>query len=93
MVSMLSKLFGSGRKGRHHTRPAVRGPGASRLSRCRPQLEALEDRALLSVVGVGGFYTPDDGYRHAIVGLTDGTVHEVYYSPAVGIFDATLENF
>jgi hypothetical protein len=48
---------------------------------------------LLSIVGVGGLYSPDDGFRHAIVGTTDGNMHEIYYSPNVGIFHDVLANF
>jgi hypothetical protein len=44
-------------------------------------LESLEDRQMLSHGGIAGFYTPDDGLRHAVVAGADGTVREVVYTP------------
>jgi hypothetical protein len=45
------------------------------------------------VQGVGGFYTPDDGFRHVIAGMADGSIHEIFYSPYYGIFDTTVWNY
>jgi hypothetical protein len=33
-----------------------------------------------NIVDVGSFFSPDDGYRHAIVGTADGTVTEIFFS-------------
>jgi hypothetical protein len=43
-----------------------------------------------SVVNVGGFHTPDDGYRHGIVATNDGKISEIFYSPAIGVHIAQL---
>ncbi len=43
--------------------------------------------------GVGGFYTDDDQYRHAIVATTNGDVHEIFYSPAIGIHDSVIAHY
>jgi hypothetical protein len=36
------------------------------------------------IIGSDGFYSPDDGYRHAIVGTADGTVSEIFFNPNTG---------
>lgn len=36
------------------------------------------------VIACDGFYTPDDGFRHAIVGTRDGGVTEIFYHPDKG---------
>ena len=45
-----------------------------------------------NLVDVGGFFSDDDGYRHAIVGVADGTVTEIYYNPDFGIFQVEIAN-
>jgi hypothetical protein len=39
---------------------------------------------------VGGFFSSDDNYRHAIVALGDGSVHEVFYNPQTGLGETVL---
>ena len=73
MRRFLNWMRGSSRASRPTHRPSA----------VRLRLEAMETRSLPSITGVAGFYTPDDGFRHAIVGTTDGVVHEVYYTITV----------
>jgi hypothetical protein len=42
------------------------------------------------VLGVTAYYTPVDGFRHAIVALASGQIWEVYYQPKYGIFQDLL---
>jgi hypothetical protein len=42
------------------------------------------------VIRVGGFYSDDDGYRHALINTTDGDLHEIFYNPGTGQGDAVL---
>ncbi len=42
------------------------------------------------IVGISGHFSAFDGYRHAIVALTDGTVHEVYWKGGTAIIDQVL---
>jgi hypothetical protein len=44
------------------------------------------------VLRVGGFYSDDDGYRHALVNTGDGQLHEIFYNPATGQGDAILSD-
>jgi hypothetical protein len=44
------------------------------------------------VVCVGGFYSDDDGFRHALVNTVDGDLHEIFFNPDIGIGDALLGN-
>src|SRR5262249_14806254 len=44
-------------------------------------------------VGMAGFYTADDNFRHAIVGLADKTVHEIFYHAGVGVFDSVIASY
>ncbi len=46
-----------------------------------------------SVVGVAGFFSTDDNYRHACVGIDDGNVWEVFYNPQQGLGRTVLANF
>lgn len=41
----------------------------------------------------GSYFTPNDGYRHAIVSTSDGEVHEVFYNPRTGKGNARLACF
>src|SRR5262245_32124569 len=71
-VSMFRKLFGLDRKGRS-SQPRPSAPKVSRSNRWRPQLEALEDRCLPSMVTVTNLL--DDGagsLRAAIRGAASG---------------------
>jgi hypothetical protein len=38
-----------------------------------------------SVVACDGFFTPDDKSRHAMTGIADGSVWEIYYNPQRGV--------
>jgi hypothetical protein len=42
---------------------------------------------------LGGFFSPTDGYRHAIVGTADGKVFEIFFNPATGTGRAYLACF
>jgi hypothetical protein len=55
-------------------------------------LEALEDRWLPSG-GLAGYFTPTDGYQHAIVGDVNGAVHEFFFNPAAGNGSDVLGSF
>lgn len=46
-----------------------------------------------SIVGIGGFFSSDDNFRHAIVGTGDGNVTEIFYNPWVGQGQVVLANF
>jgi hypothetical protein len=64
----------------------------------RPVVEALEARLVLSsdFVGVAGYYTPSDGYQHALLATTDGTVREVFFGnpqDGNGVHKDTLAHF
>jgi hypothetical protein len=41
----------------------------------------------------GSYFTPDDGFRHAIVSTSDGELHEAFYSSAAGSGVDTLAFF
>lgn len=43
-----------------------------------------------SIVRVGGFYSDDDGFRHALVNTGNGKLHEIFYKPDLGQGDAIL---
>lgn len=45
------------------------------------------------VVALDGFYTQDDQFRHAIVGLDDGTLMEIFFNPNQGVGQAVLGQF
>jgi subtilase family serine protease len=45
------------------------------------------------VVSVGGFFSSDDNYRHAIVATNDGTVTEAFFNPQQGQGQAVLGTF
>src|SRR2546423_433987 len=34
---------------------------------------------------LGSYFTPNDGYRHAIVSTSDGDIHEIFYRPDIGV--------
>jgi hypothetical protein len=42
---------------------------------------------------LGSYFTPNDGYRHAIVSTSDGELHEIFYSPRTGKGIAKLAYF
>ena len=42
---------------------------------------------------LGSYFTPNDGYRHAIVSTSDGEIHEVFYNPKTGTGNAKLAHF
>jgi subtilase family serine protease len=44
-----------------------------------------------NVVSVAGYYTPNDGFQHAIVATGDGKVHEVFFDPTKGVFQGINE--
>ena len=46
-----------------------------------------------AIVSVGGFFSPDDNYRHAIVATKDGKVTEVFFNPQRGQGQAVLGTF
>ena len=45
------------------------------------------------IVALDGFYTEDDQFRHAVLGLKDGSLVEVFFSPEQGIGQAVLGQF
>jgi hypothetical protein len=45
------------------------------------------------LTSLGSYYTPSDGYRHAIVATSDGEVHEIFFNPKTGRGNATLACF
>jgi hypothetical protein len=45
-----------------------------------------------NIVDVGGFFSPDDGFRHAIVGTADGTVTEIYFSEDLRVWQSAIAN-
>src|SRR5262249_25084453 len=59
--------------------------GAGRIHDIRfgaPGEVAIDLRTVASnVVDVGGFFSSDDNYRHAIVAAGDGSVRELFYKP------------
>jgi hypothetical protein len=42
------------------------------------------------VIACDGFFTPDDGFRHAIVATADGSIIELFYNPDQGQGDVVL---
>lgn len=42
---------------------------------------------------LGSYFTPNDGYRHAIVSTIDGEIHEIFYNPKTGKGNARLACF
>jgi hypothetical protein len=46
-----------------------------------------------TIVGVGGFFSGDDNYRHAIVATSNGNVTEIFYNPYLGQGQVVLANF
>lgn len=66
-----------------------------RLSRASfySQVGTAQLAAYDGVVCVGGFYSDDDGFRHALVNTTDGALHEIFFNPNSGQGDAVLGNF
>jgi hypothetical protein len=45
------------------------------------------------LAALDGFFTADDQFRHAILGLGDGSLVEVFFNPAKGLGQALLGNF
>lgn len=45
------------------------------------------------IVGVAGYNTPDDGFRHVIAATVDGGIHEIYFNPKSGTFKDNLSSF
>ncbi len=45
------------------------------------------------IIALDGFYTDDDRTRHAILGLDDGTLVEVFFNPDEGVGQAVLGQF
>lgn len=45
---------------------------------------------LRGLVACDGFYSPDDRFRHAIVGTRDGAIHELFFHPSLGHGHARL---
>src|SRR5437588_535397 len=75
--------------------PGRRSPcraGKRTVCRCRPSLEALEQR-LVPTAALAGYYTLNDNFQHAIVATTDGTVHELSFNPHTGIHQDVLAHF
>jgi hypothetical protein len=48
---------------------------------------------LSNIIACDAFFSPDDTYRHAIVGTSDGNVSEVFFNPTTGIGQTLLGNF
>ena len=44
------------------------------------------------MVDIGGFYSPDDEYRHVVVGTDDGNITEFFYHPTKGHGHTLLTN-
>ncbi len=44
------------------------------------------------IIAEDGFFSPDDGYRHAIVATKDGNISEVFFNPHVGQGKEVLRN-
>lgn len=42
-------------------------------------------RNVADILCTDGFYSDDDGYRHAVVGSDNGTVTEIFFNPGTGI--------
>jgi len=45
------------------------------------------------IIDIAGFYSPDDQYRHVIVGLEGDVITEIFYNPQTGIGMAPLGDF
>jgi len=43
------------------------------------------------IIAVDGFFSPDDDYRHAVVGTADGSITEVFFNPQRGQGQAVLD--
>jgi hypothetical protein len=45
------------------------------------------------ITSVAGYFTPSDGFQHAIAATSEGQLHEVYFNPQTGIFRDILGCF
>ncbi|HJQ67763.1 MAG TPA: hypothetical protein VKA70_02255 [Blastocatellia bacterium] len=62
-------------------------PGVSlgQDQRCNPAVSR-------GIIDVGGYFTAPDNFQHAIVS-NDGSLYEIYFDPAKGIFQSNLARF
>jgi hypothetical protein len=62
----------------------------NRLGGSPKGLAALSN--LGDIVACDGFFSPDDNYRHAIVGIGDGNVSEIFFNPQTGQGQTVISN-